>query len=95
MLDILVIDQTDGCEETVPAVREFGYEGIIIYFSRSDDIKFLQQAFPAGAYNFAKKNETDRFQTVLRNALNTASRTRHPKDGFYCSWDIYTDQLAN
>jgi len=91
-VDILIIDPAGDFEETetatATAVREFGYEWIIIYLSRSKDQKFLQQAFDNEAYNYCEKSNPDRFAIVLTNAIRTVTREKYPPEGIAFSWDL-------
>ena len=98
-VDILIIDPTDGYDETVSVVRKLGYRWLIIYLSRSEDKKHLQQAFDNEAYNYCTKGNTERFSTVLSNAIKTVKREKYPSDGFAFSWELRekrcTDQLVD
>ncbi|MCL2105698.1 MAG: LytTR family transcriptional regulator DNA-binding domain-containing protein [Oscillospiraceae bacterium] len=71
---ILVLEPFNGCEVVAEAVRQAGYDGIILYHSWATKKEYFYQAFDAGAYNYVEKGGYTRFETVFESALEAALR---------------------
>jgi DNA-binding LytR/AlgR family response regulator len=72
LVSILVLEPYNGGEVVAEAVRNAGYDGIILYNSWATDMRYLYQAFDAGALNYAVKDGQARFEAVFENALKAA-----------------------
>ena len=77
-VNIFIIDPENGFETVSSAVREKGYDGMILYLSHSDSAEHYRQAFDVGAFNFVQKG-TDpqilsRFQSVFESAIQAAKQ---------------------
>jgi len=70
-VSILLLEPFNGCEKVAEQVRGLGYDGIILYHSRTADERFFYQAFDAGAYNYIKKGQV-RFEAIFERALKAA-----------------------
>ena len=69
-VDILIIEPDDGCEKVASYIRnQLGYNGIILYLSRSGDEKYFYSAFDAKAFSFIRKGDLNRFSAVFGEAL--------------------------
>ena len=74
VVSILVLEPFNGCEVVAEAVRQAGYEGIILYHSWATKKEYFYQAFDAGAYNYVEKGGEARFEAVFEGALEAALR---------------------
>ena len=72
MVNILIIEPDGGFENVASAVRKLGYNGIILYLSRSTDPKVFFSAFDNQVRNFAEKGDLDRFSYIFEEALQVA-----------------------
>jgi len=73
-VNILILEPDDGCESVAAAVREAGYDGALLYLSRSSNKRLYQQAFDVKAVNFVDKGDLPRFKKVFEDALSTAKQ---------------------
>jgi len=78
MVSIFIVDPENGFENTPAAIREAGYDGIILYLSHSKLLEHYRQAFDANAANFAEKG-TDRqilsrFELIFEESLRNAKQ---------------------
>ncbi|MCL2106590.1 MAG: LytTR family DNA-binding domain-containing protein [Oscillospiraceae bacterium] len=71
-VSILVLEPFNGCEVVAEAVRQAGYDGVIVYHSWATEKKYFYQAFDAGAYNYVEKGGAARFEAVFEGALEAA-----------------------
>ena len=74
MVSILIIEPDDGCEMVPATLRKNGYDGIILYLSRSTDTRYFYQAFDARAFNFVRKSDLKRFSVVFEQTLEAADQ---------------------
>jgi len=72
LVSILILEPDAGCEEVAAAVRQYGYDGIILYLSRSAELQYFYQAFDAKAYSYVQKGDLNRFSAVFESALDSA-----------------------
>ena len=78
LVSIMIVDPEQGFADVPAAIREKGYDGLIIYLSHSNSVALYQEAFDVGAFNFVQKDTDssapDRFQTVFEKALTAAKQ---------------------
>jgi len=74
MVSILILEPDNGCESVASAVRSSGYNGIILYLSRSSDIKYFYQAFDVKAFNYVRKGDIIRFPKVFMNTIKAVEQ---------------------
>lgn len=75
-VSIFIIDPENGFAEIPVAIRNGGYDGLILYLSHSNSLEYYRQAFDVKAYNFVRKS-TDAlscFQSIFESALHTARK---------------------
>jgi len=72
LVSILVLEPYNGGEAVAEAVRNSGYDGVIVYNSWITHENYFYQAFDMGAYNYVKKGGMARFEAVFEGALKAA-----------------------
>ena len=77
MVNILIAEPDNGCGNLAGAVRERGYDGIILYLSRSAEKKYFYQAFNYNVHNYIEKGDVKVFERIFRNTLEAAQKKKH------------------
>lgn len=75
---MLIIDPENGFDVIPSIVRSNGYDGLILYLSRSKSPEHFRQAFDASAFNFIQKGTSQkllaRFHSIFESAIHTAKQ---------------------
>ena len=76
LVSIFIVDPENGFETVPAAIRDNGYDGLILYLSHSSSSVHFRQAFDVNAYHFSQKG-TDtqilaKFHEVFEKSLDAA-----------------------
>lgn len=90
-VSVLIVDPDHGAAAVPAAVRQSGYDGLILYLSHSASVEHFQQAFDVGAFNYVQKGSDAAFEAVFIQAL-TAAR-QQPRQTIFVSRDGESRQI--
>ena len=88
MVNILVLEPSNGCEVIAEIVRKNGYDGIILYLSWATEKEYFYQAFDVSAYNYVEKSGLARFAKVFEDTLKAARQQERQHITLSCAGEF-------